>query len=125
MNTQPKWTKTIFITGVAALLLGALDPMEGSVLIAAGSLALAVAAHFAADRHRNLFLLFCAFIVTGVIYLFAISSVGGFMGNTGRSWIWGLPILPYPVGWLGILMLLISRSIQNRKNKNQSALNAN
>lgn len=124
MNSQPKWTKTIFITGVTALLLGTLDPMEGSVLIAAGSLALAVATRFAADRHRNLFLLFCALIVTGVIYLFAISSVGGFLGNTGRSWIWGLPILPYPIGWIGIIILLITRGIGNRKTKKSSALKA-
>lgn len=123
MNTQPKWTKTIFITGVAALLLGTIDPMEGSVLIAAGALALAVATRFAADRHRNLFLLFCALIITGVIYLFAISSVGGFMGNTGRSWIWGLPILPYPIGWLGISILLVLRGIQNRKRKLLSPVN--
>lgn len=124
MNTQPKWTRITFIVGVVALILGTLDPMEGSVLIAVASVLFAVASHFTADRHRKLFLLFCTLITTGVIYLFAISSIGGFLGDTGRTWVWGLPIAPYPIGWFGTIVLLITRGIQNRKNKTTTPLTA-
>ena len=41
MNVKPKWIRYIFIVGVIATIVGAVDPMEGSVVIAAGSILLA------------------------------------------------------------------------------------
>jgi hypothetical protein len=38
-------------------------------------------------------------VAGAVAWLWAISSMGGIGGNSGRSWWWGLPIVLYPVGW--------------------------
>lgn len=83
------------------MVLGALDPLEGSVVILAGSLLL-LAGSFAAgdDRpargfHALVFLL----VAFGVGALWAISSVGGVGGPHGHSNWWLLFMAPYPVGW--------------------------
>jgi hypothetical protein len=55
MKEKPKWTRIVFIIGVFAFLLGTLDPLEGSVLILAGSFLLVLASWFNIDRHRKIF----------------------------------------------------------------------
>lgn len=117
MKTSLQWKRILYVTGVVLLIAGALDPMEGSVLIAAGSIILSVASWLIHDRHRMLFLVFGILIAFGVIALFYLSSLGGFGGNSKLSYAWGLFILPYPIGWLASIILLIVRGIQNRKRK--------
>jgi hypothetical protein len=111
MNDRAKWMRVMYFAGVVCLLVGTLDPMDGSVLIAAGSGLLALSTHLTHDRHRRIFLVSFVLIATGVIFLFYLSSLGGFGGNSGLSWWWGLLILPYPVGWLLLVILLINRLI--------------
>lgn len=41
-----------------------------------------------------------ALVTLGVATLFALSFVGGIGGETGRSMLWALLLLPYVVGWL-------------------------
>jgi hypothetical protein len=45
-----------------------------------------------------------AMLAIGVAALWALSAVGGFGGTSGRSYLWGLLIVPYPVGWLAGLI---------------------
>lgn len=82
------------------MLAGALDPLEGSVVILGGS-ALAAAGAFAGNsRHYRLQVTAFVLIAIGVAALFGLSAVGGVGGNTGRS-IWWLAIcVSYPAGWV-------------------------
>ena len=115
MKTTVNWARIIFISGVIALIAGAIDPLEGSIAICLGSILMVVGSSLLNDRHRTLFLI-CAFLIgVGVAYLWFISSLGGFGGSTGRSILWGLPILTYPVGWLLLIILLIKRVIKPGK----------
>ncbi len=102
-----KWTRVLYYTGVTGLIIGILDPLEGSIVIAAGSLIITLATFLTHDRNRKLFLLSSILIVTGVLFLFYLSSLGGFGGNSKLSWWWVLLILPYPIGWIIAIVLVI------------------
>ena len=104
-----KWTRVIYITGVVALIIGLIDPLEGSIVIAAGSVLIALATYLTHDRHRKLFLLSTILIAIGVSFMFYLSSRGGFGGSSKLSWWWGLLVLPYPIGWIMAIVLLIVR----------------
>jgi drug/metabolite transporter (DMT)-like permease len=111
MKNKTTFTYVLFIIGVVSLCTGALDPMEGSLLIAAGSLLMTVASFLNRDRHRKLFLLFSLLIFFGVFFLFYFSSFGGF-GEGALSWWWGILVLPYPLAWLASIVLLIVRAFR-------------
>ncbi len=106
--------KVAFITGVVLLIAGALDPLEGSVVILIGSALIALSAWLTKDRHYKLFLTGFILIVTGVCFLFYLSSLGGFGGSSSLSWWWGLLIVPYPAGWLLSIILLIIRAFKKQ-----------
>jgi hypothetical protein len=111
---KEKIARIFYIIGVIALIAGAIDPLEGSVIIAGGSLMLAVTTAILKDPHRKIFLWCFVAIAIGVAYMFYISSKGGF-GGTGRSWWYGVPVLPYPMGWLITVILLVFRGIKKLK----------
>ena len=120
MKDKSKWTRIIYIIGVVAIIIGALDPLEGSVLIIVGSALLASSAYITSDRHSKIFTVSLIMIVIGVAFLFYFSSLGGFGGTSTLSWWWGLFILPFPIGWLTIIIVLIKREIENKKLKSIS-----
>lgn len=115
MKENTNWTRILFIIGVICLIVGALDPLEGSGVIAFGSILLAGVTRWTHDRHRNVFLAMALLILFGVIFLFYLSSLGGFGGDSRLSWWWGLLILPYPVAWLITIITLISRAVKKPK----------
>lgn len=87
--------------GCVALLLGALDPLEGSWIVLAGAVALAVVAspgHTAAERKQDV--LAAVMIAVGVAAMWILSGVGGVGGPAGQPVAWAITLLPYPVGWL-------------------------
>ena len=112
-----KWKRILTVLGVVLFIIGTLDPMEGSVLILAGAVLISSIRFM--DKKEN-WKLFCGAtfcIIAGIFFLFYISSLGGIGGASALSWWYGLLILPYPIGWLTIVVLLISRAIKNRKLK--------
>jgi hypothetical protein len=110
-----KWIRITYIIGVVLLIIGAIDPLEGSVLILAGSILLAISTYLLNDRHRKIFMATMMMIVLGVFFLFYLSSLGGFGGRSTLSWWWGTLILPYPLGWLTSIILLIARAVKKSK----------
>ena len=54
-------------------------------------------------------------ILIGVIALWVLSSLGGFGGESDLAWGWGLLILPYPIGWLILLVLFYLRLFVRKK----------
>lgn len=97
---------------IVTLIIGAIDPLEGSVVIAFGSALLALSAYLKHDRHRKIFLASLVMILIGVFFMFYFSSLGGFGGTSTLSWWWGILILPYPFGWLTTVILLIVRAVK-------------
>lgn len=90
------------------MVAGALDPMEGSVVILAGSALAAGGAHFGRLPRRETLCTAFGLIAIGVASLFGFSAVGGIGGNSGRSIWWSLTMVPYPVGWVLALVASIS-----------------
>jgi hypothetical protein len=111
MNTRRLWSHILVIVGLVAMLIGAIDPLEGSLVILPGSGMVALGAFLAGSRYRMLLFRACILMALGVAALFVISAFGGMGGRSGHSMWWGLFILPYPVGWVmglvgGILRLI-------------------
>jgi hypothetical protein len=100
MKTFLTRPRTLLITGLVLMLAGALDPLEGSVVILAGSAAAALGAFLGHGHRRVLQAWAFALIAIGVGLLFGMSALGGVGGNSGRSIWWLLLVLPYPIGWV-------------------------
>jgi hypothetical protein len=101
MNARGIWSRILTIVGSIAMLVGALDPMEGSVLILPGSGLVALGTFVGQSERRVLAYRVSVFVLIamGVGAMWALSRVGGFGGNSGRSMWWGVMILPYLIGW--------------------------
>jgi hypothetical protein len=95
------WSRIIIVVGSIAMLLGALDPMEGSVAILVGSGLVALGTFLSQGERQWLAYRLWVFllIVIGVGALWGLSMVGGIGGKSGHSMWWGVLILPYLVGW--------------------------
>lgn len=106
MNSRIFWSRILWVAGGIAMLLGTLDPMEGSGLILAGGGLVALGMFLGRKDHRAILYWAWAFILiaVGVGAMFALSAVGGIGGKSGHSMWWGLLILPYPAGWLMALV---------------------
>jgi hypothetical protein len=116
MKSARTWEKVAFVLGIVLLVIGALDPLEGSVVIVIGSFMLALTSNLLNDRYKKLFFYTFLMILTGVFFLFFFSSFGGF-GEGHLSYWWGLLILSYPIGWLSSIIILIIRAF--RKNNRE------
>lgn len=110
MWTKVKILKVLFIIGIVAIIIGVIDPLEGSAAILAGSLLIALSSYFLKDRYWKLFFVGFIMIAIGVFFLFYFSSLGGFGGNSKLSWWFISLIIPYPIGWLLTIIILILRS---------------
>lgn len=99
---NPTRTSGLLTTiGYIAMILGAIDPMEGSVVILPGS-ALVLGGYYLAGSDRSVVIYrFWVFIMItiGVAALWGFSMVGGIGGESTYSMWWGLTMLPYPVAW--------------------------
>jgi len=101
MNAESRSPLVLRSVGFVAMLVGALDPMEGSVLILLGSGLAAVGIFLARKESRlvgywvTVFLL----IAVGVAALWGMTVLGGVGGSSGRSPWWLVLVLPYLAGW--------------------------
>jgi hypothetical protein len=93
------WSRRLVITGLVLMLAGALDPLEGCVVILGGTATAALGA-FLSRSHYRLPLVSVALTAAGVAVLFGFSAFGGVGGNSGRSLWWLLLCVPYPIGWI-------------------------
>ena len=101
MNARNLWARILIIAGSIAMLIGAIDPMEGSLVILPGSGLVALGTFLGQSERRLIAYRVWVFVLIaiGVGALWGFSMVGGFGGNTGRSMWWGVLILPYLIGW--------------------------
>ena len=91
----------MFTVGGIGMLVGALDPMEGSLLILPGSALVALGTFLSPTERRFLSYRVLVFILIaiGVGAMWGLSAVGGFGGPSGRTMWWGTLLLPYLIGW--------------------------
>ena len=123
MNTRKLWRRILLIAGGIAMLLGTLDPLEGSLLLLPGSGLIVLGLFVGKSEHRLLRYWVWVFILmlVGVGALFGLSAVGGFGGTSRLSIWWGLLLLPYPVAWIMGLAGAISALIRFTKERGQRA----
>ncbi|MCX5634558.1 MAG: hypothetical protein NTW55_01765 [Planctomycetota bacterium] len=115
MDRELKITSVSFIlviVGLLAMLVGAIDPLEGSFIILPGSGIATLGAFLGKSRHRILLYWAFVLIAAGVGAMVVLSVLGGIGGSSGRSMWWALFILPYPVGWFMGLVGIILRLIE-------------
>ena len=115
MSQRTLWSVVLVIVGFLAMLVGAIDPLEGSFVILPGSAVVAVGAFLGKSRYRMF--LFGAFVLiaAGVGAMVVFTAMGGIGGHSGHSLWWGLFILPYTVGWIIGLVGAILRLIESFK----------
>jgi hypothetical protein len=101
MHSRDIWSRVLLIAGYVAMIIGAIDPMEGSLLILPGSGMVALGTFISQSERRVIAYKVWVFILIaiGVGMLWGLSELGGFGGSSGRSLWWAVLILPYPVGW--------------------------
>lgn len=102
MNARMIWSRILIVIGGIAMMLGTLDPLEGSMLILPGSGLVALGTYLG-KRERGRFRYWVwvfIMIAAGVGAMFALSAVGGIGGKSGHSMWWGILVLPYPIDWV-------------------------
>ena len=102
MNALELWSRILVIVGNIAMLAGALDPMEGSLVILPGSGLVALGTFLGHNERRLVIYRVWVFILIaiGVGALWGLSAVGGFGGGSGHSkWLGLLMTPPYLIGW--------------------------
>jgi hypothetical protein len=101
INHRGLWSKIMVIIGSIGTLVGALDPMEGSVVILIGSGLVVLGTFLGQGERRLIRYRTTAFILiaAGVSAMFGLSATGGIGGKSGLSMWWGVFILPYLIGW--------------------------
>jgi len=123
MNPRSLWSRVLVIIGSIAMLVGVLDPLEGSlaILIGSGLVALGTFLGQASRQMLVYWIIIFSLITIGVGAMFALSAAGGIGGTSGHSLWWGVLVLPYPVGWvMGIVSLLV-RLVRNIRHHNAAA----
>ncbi len=102
MGARELWSRILVIVGNIAMLAGAVDPIEGSLVILPGS-GLVALGSFLGHNERRLVIYrvwVCILIAIGVGAPWGLSAVGGFGGGSGHSkWLGLLMTLPYLIGW--------------------------
>ena len=101
MNTTSRLPRFLLIAGYIAMLIGAIDPMEGSLLILPGSVLVAMATFLSHQQTGIIIFRLWVFflIIIGVAALWVTTMLGGIGGDSAYSMWWGLFFLPYPIGW--------------------------
>ena len=115
MDARRLWSNILVIVGFVGILIGAIDPLEGSLVILPAIGLVAVGMFLAASRYRVLLYWACFLAAFGVAALFIISAFGGMGGRSGHSMWWGLFILPYPVAWVMAITGSILRFVETFK----------
>ncbi len=123
MNARKLWARILTVVGGIAMLLGTVDPLEGSLLILPGSGLIALGTFIGKSQHSVIRYWLTVFILiaVGVAAMFVVSAFGGIGGKSGRSMWWGVLILPYPVGWLMALAGAVLALIRFIKARGQRA----
>jgi apolipoprotein N-acyltransferase len=115
MIANGHWPRTLVIIGLAAMVLGALDPLEGSIVVLVGATLAALGASLSHSRHAVLLLWSFALLFFGVGSMWVLSFFGGVGGSSNNSWWWLIAVVPYPIGWVLGLVGAVRRLREDRR----------
>lgn len=115
MDRAGRWSRILVIVGLVAMVIGAIDPLEGSLIILPGTGMVALGALLGKSRYRKFLYWSFALVAVGVGALFGVSALGGFGGRSGLSLWWAIVILPYPIGWIMAIVGAIKRLREGSK----------
>jgi hypothetical protein len=100
MDAASRLSRILIIAGLVAMVVGAIDPLEGSLVILPGSGLVALGARLGNSPQRVFLYWSLVLVAVGVAALWGVSARGGLGGTSGGSNWWWLLLLPYPVGWI-------------------------
>lgn len=100
-NARSLWSRLLIVFGSIAMVIGAIDPMEGAAIILPGSLLIVLGTFLGPSEHWLITYRVAVFILItiGVVAMWILSFAGGIGGKSGLSMWWGVLILPYLIGW--------------------------
>ena len=110
-----RWPRILVVVGLIAMVIGAIDPLEGSLIILPGTAMVALGALLGRSQYRKLLCWSFGLVAVGVAALFAVSAFGGIGWKSGLSPWWGIGILPYPIGWIMGVVGAIKRLREHRR----------
>ena len=95
--------RVVAVVGLIALVVGVVDPLEGSLLILPASCAVALVARLAGSRYERLLYIGLALVLFGFAAIWIMTAIGGVGGSTDRSAWWALLAVPILPGWLFVV----------------------
>ena len=100
MTTAARF-RILVTAGFIGMILGGMDPMEGSVIIVPGCGLVLLGVYLGGYERSMIVYRAWVFVLTaiGVAALWGLSVAGGIGGASDFSMWWGLLILPYPFAW--------------------------
>ena len=120
MSTRKFSSRILILVGGIAMLVGAADPMEGSLVILPGS-GLVTVGTYLGNSGRGLFIQWIwifILIAIGVGAFWGFGVVGGGSARSMRSsWL----VLLYPVGWVMGITNLGFRLVRSLRHRNAAA----
>ncbi len=117
MNRQIICSRVLNVVGLTAMLIGAIDPLEGSFIILPGVAVVVLAALIGKSRHTTQLCWSFALVAISVAAMVVLSRLGGVGGNSGNSSWWAVVLLPYPIGWLMGLVGAVRSLIESWNNR--------
>lgn len=112
MGGRILWSHVLVAVGLVGMLVGAIDPLEGSFVILPASALTALGAWLGGSRYRMLLGSAFVLIALGVGAMALLSMWGGVGGRSSHSAWWLLVVLPYPVGWILGLVGVVLRVVE-------------
>lgn len=121
-GTRTHW---LIVIGLIGLLGGAVDPLEGSIVILVASALVALGTHRMRSRHRLLAIWGLVLLLLGFAAMWTLTAIGGVGGSTGHSAWWATLVAPFVVGWVmgvvaGVRTLLDRRRERASRSKEPS-----
>jgi len=98
------------------MLVGAVDPLEGSFVILPSIGLVTIGAFLGKSRYVKLLAWSFLLVLFGVGAMVVFSWWGGLGGNSGHSLWWALFIAPYPMGFVGAQIGAILALAESWKN---------
>jgi hypothetical protein len=108
------WSRILVILGLFGMIVGALDPLEGSVIILPSTGLAALGAYIGQTTRRKLLYTAFALIAIGVAAMFLYSFIG-------RSWAWAAMVVPYPIGWILAIVVSILSLVETFRHRAATA----
>jgi hypothetical protein len=115
MNSSIIWQRILIVAGLAGMLVGAIDPLEGCFIILPSFGLVGFGALIGKSRHVALLGWGFALVAFGVTAMIVTTWLGGVGGNSVHSKWWLLAELPYPIGWIMGLVGAIRSLIDSRQ----------